>query len=71
VTSSTRVLIFYLLFSFRPDLVPYNKLSKANPISNLNNAFNTAEEKLGIASLLDAEGTVCCRTVRCRWSSRV
>jgi len=40
---------------FRPDLIQYNKLNKANPVSNLNNAFNVADEKLGIAPLLDAE----------------
>lgn len=37
-------------------MVPYNKLTKANPVANLNNAFNTAEDKLGITKLLDAEG---------------
>ena len=49
-------LYWLFLFICRPDLIPYNKLSKANPVANLNNAFNTAEDKLGIASLLDAEG---------------
>ena len=41
---------------FRPDLIRYDQLSKSNPHHNLNNAFNTAEEKLGLTSLLDAEG---------------
>lgn len=41
---------------FRPDLIEYNKLTKSNPTHNLNNAFNTAEEKLGLTRLLDAEG---------------
>lgn len=31
------------------------KLSKNNPIYNLNMAFKTAEEKLGICKLLDPE----------------
>ncbi|XP_067941733.1 spectrin beta chain-like isoform X2 [Watersipora subatra] len=44
-----------IIHKHRPDLIPFNKLTKANPIANLNNAFNTAEDKLGIASLLDAE----------------
>ena len=41
---------------FRPDLIKYEQLSKSNPHGNLNNAFNVAEEKLGITSLLEAEG---------------
>lgn len=52
--------------------MPYNKLTKANPVANLNNAFNTAEDKLGVTKLLDAEGeihTLCrilsLRTVEC------
>lgn len=40
----------------RPDLIRYDKLSKANPTYNLNNAFNVAEEKLGLTRFLDAEG---------------
>lgn len=43
---------------FRPDLIQYDKLSKSNPMHNLNYAFKTAEEKLGITPLLDAEGTL-------------
>ena len=42
---------------FRPDLIQYDKLSKANPMQNLQNAFTVAEEKLGITPLLDPEGT--------------
>lgn len=41
---------------FRPDLVQYDKLSKSNAMYNLNNAFSTAEESLGVTRLLDAEG---------------
>jgi hypothetical protein len=40
----------------RPDLIEYNKLTKANPTYNLNNAFNVAENKLGLTRLLDPEG---------------
>ena len=40
----------------RPDLIRYDKLQKSNPIYNLNNAFNVAEEKLGLTRFLDAEG---------------
>ena len=67
---STLCTIFYYLFiiwgelhilsylCFRPDLVDYNKLTKVNNVQNLNNAFNVAEEKLGLTRLLDAEGIV-------------
>jgi len=41
---------------FRPDLIEYNKLTKVNPLQNLNNAFNVADQKLGLTPLLDAEG---------------
>ncbi|CAG2100104.1 unnamed protein product [Medioppia subpectinata] len=44
-----------LIHKHRPDLIQYDKLSKSNAIHNLNNAFTVAEEKLGLASLLDAE----------------
>lgn len=40
----------------RPDLIEYNKLTKSNAAYNLNNAFNVAEEKLGLAPLLDVQG---------------
>ncbi|XP_031340311.1 spectrin beta chain isoform X2 [Photinus pyralis] len=44
-----------LIHKHRPDLLNYEKLSKSNPIYNLNNAFNVAEDKLGLTKLLDAE----------------
>lgn len=44
------------MLCYRSDLIEYNQLTKGNPIYNLNNAFNVAEEKLGLARLLDAEG---------------
>jgi len=38
-----------------PELIQYDKLSKSNAMFNLNNAFNVAEQKLGLTKLLDAE----------------
>ena len=51
-------LIFYvyIVFSFRPDLIQYDKLQKSNAMHNLDNAFTVAEEKLGLTRLLDPEG---------------
>lgn len=45
-----------LIHKHRPDLIQFEKLSKSNPLYNLNNAFNVAEDKLGLVKLLDAEG---------------
>lgn len=46
-----------MIFSLsRPDLIQYDKLSKSNAMHNLNNAFTTAEQNLGLTRLLDAEG---------------
>uniref|UniRef100_A0A6G1SQG5 Spectrin beta chain n=1 Tax=Aceria tosichella TaxID=561515 RepID=A0A6G1SQG5_9ACAR len=44
-----------IIHKHRPDLIQYEKLNKSEPIKNLNNAFQVAEEKLGLARLLDAE----------------
>lgn len=44
-----------IIHKHRPDLIQFDKLSKSNPIYNLNNAFNVAEDKLGLTKLLDAE----------------
>uniref|UniRef100_A0A1E1X8E7 Spectrin beta chain n=1 Tax=Amblyomma aureolatum TaxID=187763 RepID=A0A1E1X8E7_9ACAR len=44
-----------LIHKHRPDLIQYDKLSRSNAIYNLNNAFTTAEQKLGLTRLLDAE----------------
>lgn len=46
---------FFLPFS-RPDIINYGTLRPSQHEANLNNAFNVAEERLGIAKLLDAEG---------------
>jgi len=52
-------------FLFRPDLIEYNKLTKANPVQSLNNAFNVADQKLGLTPLLDAEGKIV--YIICNW----
>ncbi|XP_022091369.1 spectrin beta chain, non-erythrocytic 1-like [Acanthaster planci] len=44
-----------LIHKHRPDLIQYEKLTKSNPIHNLNNAFNVAEQKLDLSKLLDPE----------------
>lgn len=44
-----------IIHKHRPDLIQYDKLTKANPVYNLNNAFNIAEREFGLAKLLDAE----------------
>ena len=44
-----------IIHKHRPDLLQFEKLTKNNPIQNLNHAFNVAEDKLGLTKLLDAE----------------
>uniref|UniRef100_A0A5S6R1A2 Spectrin beta chain n=1 Tax=Trichuris muris TaxID=70415 RepID=A0A5S6R1A2_TRIMR len=44
-----------LIHAHRPDLINFNELSPNDHAANLNNAFEVAEKKLGIARLLDAE----------------
>ncbi|OQV17845.1 Spectrin beta chain [Hypsibius exemplaris] len=44
-----------LIHRHREDLIQYEKLNKSQAIYNLNNAFNVAEQKLGLAKLIDAE----------------
>jgi len=48
----------FSLFPYRPDIVNYGSLRPNQHEANLNNAFNVAEESLGIAKLLDAEGMI-------------
>lgn len=43
----------------RPDLVDFSKLTKSNANYNLQRAFRTAEQHLGLARLLDPEGESC------------
>ncbi|VDN10918.1 unnamed protein product [Dibothriocephalus latus] len=45
-----------LIHRHRPELIDYAKLSKDNPIQNLNYAFDVAEKYLDIPKMLDAEG---------------
>lgn len=40
----------------RPDIIPYETLTKSNASENLQSAFDVAESELGIAPLLDASG---------------
>ncbi|XP_013778077.1 alpha-actinin-like [Limulus polyphemus] len=47
-----------LIHRHRPDLLDYGKLSKDNPIENLNLAFDIAEKYLNIPRMLDAEDMV-------------
>nr|WIM01459.1 non-erythrocytic spectrin beta chain [Limnephilus lunatus] len=44
-----------LIHSHRPDLFDYSRLPAQSNMDNLNHAFNTAEDQLGIPKLLDAE----------------
>ncbi|CAD5121858.1 DgyrCDS10324 [Dimorphilus gyrociliatus] len=47
-----------LIHRHRPDLLDYHKLSKDNPLENLNLAFDVAEKHLDIPKMLDAEDMV-------------
>ncbi|TNM95777.1 hypothetical protein fugu_016860 [Takifugu bimaculatus] len=44
-----------LIHKHRPDLVDYSSLKRSNPTHNLQNAFNAAEQNLGVTKLLDPE----------------
>merc|ERR1719158_1998197 len=44
-----------LIHRHRPDLLDFSKLSKDNPLENLNLAFDIAEKYLDIPKMLDAE----------------
>lgn len=44
-----------IIHKHRPDLIQFDKLTKNNPMYNLNNSFDVAEDKLGLTKLLDAE----------------
>ncbi|XP_041351423.1 alpha-actinin-like isoform X3 [Gigantopelta aegis] len=44
-----------LIHRHRPDLIDYYKLSKDNPLENLNTAFEIAEKHLDIPKMLDPE----------------
>uniref|UniRef100_A0A8C4PC79 Spectrin beta, non-erythrocytic 4 n=1 Tax=Dromaius novaehollandiae TaxID=8790 RepID=A0A8C4PC79_DRONO len=44
-----------LIHKHRPDLIDFHKLTKSNATYNLQQAFNTAEQQLGLSKLLDPE----------------
>jgi len=46
---------------YRPDLIKYDQLldSPSSYKDNLNNAFEVAEQELGLTKMLDAEGMYC------------
>ena len=44
-----------IIHAHRPDLIEFERLVSSNHIGNLNNAFDVAENRLGIRRLLDAE----------------
>ncbi|GLH16162.1 Alpha-actinin, sarcomeric [Gryllus bimaculatus] len=44
-----------LIHRHRPDLIDYHKLSKDNPLENLNTAFDVAEKYLDIPRMLDPD----------------
>jgi len=45
-----------LIHAHRPDLIDFKGLQPSHHIENLNNAFDVANNELGIPRLLDAEG---------------
>jgi len=45
-----------LIHVHRPDLIDFKALQPSHHIENLNNAFDVANNELGISRLLDAEG---------------
>ncbi|XP_060114613.1 spectrin beta chain, non-erythrocytic 4 [Heteronotia binoei] len=44
-----------LIHRHRPDIIDFKRLTKSNAAYNLQQAFNTAEQQLGLAKLLDPE----------------
>lgn len=47
-----------IVHTIRPDLVDMDQVKRQSARINLENAFSTAENHLGIARLLDPEGTI-------------
>ncbi|CAB1332984.1 unnamed protein product [Coregonus sp. 'balchen'] len=45
-----------IVHKHRPDVIEFDTLKRSNAHYNLQNAFNTAENKLGLTKLLDPEG---------------
>lgn len=52
-----QIVIFLTFLHKRPDLIDYDRLHPEDHIGNLNHAFNTAANELGIPKILDAEGS--------------
>lgn len=50
------VFVLSTIVLHRPDLIDFDKLKKSNAHYNLQNAFNLAEQHLGLTKLLDPEG---------------
>lgn len=46
----------HLCLPSRPDLIEFHKLTRSNATHNLQQAFNIAEQQLGLTKLLDPEG---------------
>uniref|UniRef100_A0A4W6D1S3 Spectrin beta chain n=1 Tax=Lates calcarifer TaxID=8187 RepID=A0A4W6D1S3_LATCA len=49
-----------LIHRHRPDLIEFHKLTRSNATHNLQQAFNIAEQHLGLTKLLDPEGESVC-----------
>lgn len=47
---------FDIFVRCRPDLIEFHKLTRSNATHNLQQAFNIAEQHLGLTKLLDPEG---------------
>lgn len=47
-----------LIHKHRADLIDYDNLQKSNALFNLRNAFETAEQQLGLMKFLDPEGSL-------------
>ena len=45
-----------ILHHHRPDILDYNQVDRAKPLENLQLAFSTASQQLGVDKLLDPKG---------------
>ena len=54
--SENQLSILLLVCRCRPNLVDFDSLDPSNAHENLSNAFNLAEQEVGVLRLLDAEG---------------
>ncbi|KAG9510304.1 hypothetical protein GZH46_01160, partial [Fragariocoptes setiger] len=53
-----------LIHRHRPDLIDFARLSREDPVGNLNMAFDIAEKHLNIPKMLDAEANRICKVLR-------